>query len=98
MAKLKLTLACGAYDLLRGLSDGTAVAPGIEFNVLFMDSPERHRRMLRHAEFDVCELSFGGYLVARETLSGFTAIPVFPHRRFRHGYVFKGMNRGIEQP
>ncbi len=98
MAKLKLSLACGAYDLLYPLIEGTAVAPGIEFNVLTMASPERHRRMLRYAEFDVCEMSLGGYLVAREAVKGFTAIPVFPHRRFRHGYVFKGMNRGIAQP
>ena len=98
MAKLELTLACGAYDLLYPLIEGTAAAPGIDFNVLTMDSPERHRRMLRYQEFDVCELSLFGYLVARDTGQAFTAIPAFPHRRFRHSYAVKRMQCGIESP
>src|SRR6185295_11959836 len=65
MAKLNLTLACGDYDLLRPLIEGAARAPGIDFNALTMASPERHGRMLRHQEFDVCELSLVAYLVAR---------------------------------
>jgi 4,5-dihydroxyphthalate decarboxylase len=54
--------------------------------------------MLRHIEFDVCELSLVAYLVARDQNRPFTAIPVFPHRRFRHGYMVKRMNAGIETP
>jgi 4,5-dihydroxyphthalate decarboxylase len=98
MAQLELSLACGNYDLLRGLVDGRAAAPGIDCDVLTMASPERHGRMLRHQEFDVCELSLVAYLVARDQGAAFTAIPVFPHRRFRHGYVVKRMNGGIEKP
>jgi 4,5-dihydroxyphthalate decarboxylase len=98
MAKLQLTLACGDYDLLRPLIDGTAGAPGIEFNALTMASPERHGRMLRHQEFAVCELSLVAYLVARDNGAAYTAIPVFPHRRFRHGYVVKRAGCGIEKP
>ena len=80
MGRLKLSLACGPYDLLSGLIDGTAVTSGLDLNVLTMASPERHRRMLRYEEFDVCELSLGGYLIAREAGKAFTAIPAFPHR------------------
>ena len=98
MARLALTLACGSYDLVRALGDGRAQAPGIELNVLTMPSPERHGRMLRHQEFDVCELSLVGYLVARDKGAAFSAIPVFPHRRFRHGYVVKRANAGIDKP
>jgi 4,5-dihydroxyphthalate decarboxylase len=98
VAKLELTLACGDYDLLRPLIQGAPLAPGIELNVLTMASPERHGRMLRHQEFDVCELSLVAYLVARDNGKPFTAIPVFPHRRFRHGYVVKRAGCGIEQP
>lgn len=98
MAELKLSLACGAYDLLVPLIEGKAHAPGIEFNVLTMASPERHGRMLRHGEFDVCELSLVAYLVARDNAKAFTAVPVFPHRRFRHGYVVKRANCGIDKP
>src|ERR1043165_968671 len=98
MASLKLTLACGPYDLMGGLIDGTVEVPGVDLSVLTMASPERHRRMLRHAEFDVCELSLGGYLIAREAKKAFTAIPVFPHRRFRHGYVTINTRAGIANP
>ncbi|MBI2987704.1 MAG: ABC transporter substrate-binding protein [Deltaproteobacteria bacterium] len=98
MAKLRLTLACGAYDLLRALIGGVVTPSGIDLNVLTMASPERHGRMLRHAEFDVCELSLVAYLVARDQDRPFTAIPAFPHRRFRHGYVVKRANCGIEKP
>jgi 4,5-dihydroxyphthalate decarboxylase len=98
MAKLKLTLACGPYDLMGGLIDGTVQVPGVDLNVLTMGSPERHRRMLKHTEFDVCELSLAGYLIARESAAAFTAIPVFPHRRFRHGYVAINTRAGIAKP
>ena len=97
MSRLKLTLACGSYDLLRALIDGVSTPPGIDLNVLTMASPERHGRMLRHVEFDVCELSLVAYLVARDQGKPFTAIPVFPHRRFRHGYMVKRTNCGIEK-
>jgi 4,5-dihydroxyphthalate decarboxylase len=98
MAKLNLTLACGAYDLLRPLIEGVIVPAGIDLNVLTMASPERHGRMLRHEEFDVCELSLVAYLVALDQGRTFRAIPVFPHRRFRHGYMVKRMNCGVEKP
>ena len=61
MGTLRLSLACGPYDLLYPLIEGKAVAPGIEFDVLTMASPERHGRMLRHEEFDVCELSLSSH-------------------------------------
>jgi len=72
--------------------------PGMELNVLTMASPERHGRMLRHEEFDVCELSLVAYLLSWERKRPFTAIPVFPHRRFRHGYMVKRAGCGIEKP
>ena len=54
--------------------------------------------MLRHQEFDVCELSLVGYLVSRDKGCGYNAIPVFPHRRFRHSYMVKRTGCGIEKP
>ena len=98
MAKLQLTLACGDYDFLRPLINGEIQPQGIELNVLTMASPERHGRMLKHEEFDVCELSLVGYLVSRDKGCGYSAIPVFPHRRFRHQYMVKRAGCGIEKP
>src|SRR5437773_564712 len=98
MSRLQLTLACGDYVFLCALFVGPVTAPGIDLNVLTMASPERHGRMLRHEEFDVCELSLVGYLVARDRGCNYTAIPVFPHRRFRHSYMIKRTGCGIEKP
>jgi len=98
MSKLSLTLACGDYDFLRPLINGDIQPEGVDLNVLTMPSPERHGRMLRHEEFDVCELSLVAYLVARDRGCNYNAIPVFPHRRFRHSYMVKRTGCGIDKP
>src|SRR5690606_564401 len=62
-------------------------------------SPQRHWRMLKHRAFDVAELSLGSYSarVSRGE-TDLVAVPVFPHRRFRHGYVFSSRQAGISKP
>jgi 4,5-dihydroxyphthalate decarboxylase len=98
LGDLRLTLACGDYDLTRALIDGSVQPPGVELTTLPMPSPERHWRMMRYEEFDVAELSMSHYLVAYANQRAFKAIPVFPHRRFRHSFVFIRTDAGIEQP
>ncbi len=99
--KLHLTLACGDYESIRALKEGAVQPDGIELTVLTdMDSSTRHWRMLRHRAFDVGELSCSSYLVAKDKGEGedLTAIPVFLHRRFRHGFIFINTSQGITQP
>jgi 4,5-dihydroxyphthalate decarboxylase len=99
MAKLKLTVACGDYEIVRALADGTVTADGIELVMLTgMGSRERHWRMARKTEFDVCEINIGGYYMGRDHGEPLSAIPVFLHRRFRHGFVFVNANSGIREP
>lgn len=98
MTNIRLTLACGDYDLTRALIDGSVRPAGIDLAVLAMPSPERHWRMMRFEEFDVAELSMSHYLVAHATDREFTAIPAFPHRRFRHSFIFTRSDSGIQQP
>jgi 4,5-dihydroxyphthalate decarboxylase len=98
VAKLQLTLACGDYDLTRGLLDGTTAPQGIDLVPLTLPSPERHWRMTRGQEFDVCEFSMASYLASREAGLPFTAIPAFPHRRFRHSFMFVNARAAIERP
>jgi len=95
---LRLTLACGDSDLLRPLIDGAVRPKGVDLTVVTLSSPERHWRMLRHEEFDVCELSMASYLADRARAARFVAIPVFPHRRFRHGYVFVRAEGRVRAP
>ena len=97
--KLHLTLACGDYEIIRALKEGTVKPEGIELTVLTdMTSPARHWRMIRDREFDVAELSMSNYLIVKFTGLPFAAIPVFLHRRFRHGFVFLNAGKGIEKP
>src|ERR1700741_3677730 len=96
-SKIRLSVACGGYEIVRALKDGTVEADGIELVVLTgHGSRERHWRMARHQEFDVCEFNVGAYFMARDQNHPITAIPVFLHRRFRHGFVFINTAAGIK--
>jgi 4,5-dihydroxyphthalate decarboxylase len=99
MKKIQLTLAVGDYEITRPLKDGTVQAEGIDLTVLTsMDSITRHWRFLRNNEFDAAEISASSYIVSRDRNLPFRAIPVFPHRRFRHGFIYINRNKGIEKP
>jgi 4,5-dihydroxyphthalate decarboxylase len=97
--KLKLTVACGDYEIVRALKEGAVQADGIELVMLTgMGSKERHWRMARKAEFDVCEVNVGGYFMSRDRGEALAAIPVYLHRRFRHGFAFVNAASGIREP
>ena len=97
--KLHLTLACGDYESIRALKEGTVKPDGIELTVLTdMTSDIRHWRMIRNDEFDIAELSMSNYLMAKYIGLPFAAIPVFLHRRFRHGFIFLNAAKNIRKP
>jgi 4,5-dihydroxyphthalate decarboxylase len=99
MAKLRLTVAAGDYDIIRPLKEGLVEAAGLELIFLTDMGPrERHWRLARKTEFDVCEENVGAYFIARDQNHPITAIPVFLHRRFRHGFVFINTAAGIGSP
>lgn len=97
--KLSLTLACGDYEIVRPLKEGIVQADGIELNVLTKaDSATRHWRFLHNNEYDIAECSASSYVAARDRGMPFHAIPVFLHRRFRHGFIFTNTSKGIAKP
>ena len=99
MAKLRLTFAAGDYDIVRPLKEGLVDVDGIELVMLTsIGSRERHWRMARRAEFDLCELNVGAYFMARDQGEPLSALPVFLHRRFRHGFIFVNTAAGIREP
>jgi 4,5-dihydroxyphthalate decarboxylase len=99
MAKVKLTIACGDYDIVRAFKEGAVHADGLDLVFLTEMGPrERHWRMGRKHEFDVCEENVGAYYMIRDRGEPLTAIPVFMHRRFRHGFVFVNSAAGIREP
>jgi len=97
--KLSLTLACGDYEIVRPLISGRVKVDGVDLTVLTdMDSATRHWRFLNNREFDVAELSGSSYLATHDNALPFRAIPVFLHRRFRHGFMFVNTGKGIKTP
>ena len=97
--RIPLTMACGDYEIVRALKEGTVRPDGIDLTILTgMDSATRHWRFLRNQEFDMAETSASSYIVSRDRGFPFTALPVFLHRRFRHGFVFINTTKGINKP
>jgi 4,5-dihydroxyphthalate decarboxylase len=97
--KLALTLACGDNEIVRPLITGKVNVDGVNLTILTdMDSATRHWRFLNKGEFDVAEVSSSSYLAARDNSMPFQAIPVFLHRRFRHGFMFINTSKGIARP
>jgi hypothetical protein len=97
--RLQLNFAAGNYDFVRPLAEGSVKADGIDLVVLagmgVGRAPSPHGR---GREFDICEFSAAAYLAARDRDLPWTALPVFLHRRFRHGFVFVNPARGIKAP
>ncbi len=100
MPKPRLTLACGPYDRLEPLRTGEVRAEGIDLDVIPIKSPrELFDRVMAGADFDVAEMSTSEHIA--NTLLGRSphiAIPVFPSRVFRHGFIVVNRRKGIASP
>lgn len=70
------------------LKDGTVVPRGFELDFVEVDPLIRaFRSMVRELEYDVSEMAFTTYLVAKEHGVRFTALPAFLVRGFHHGAI-----------
>ena len=89
MPKVKLTFACGLYDRVLPLYTGAVAVEGVELNFVNIDSPrEIFDRMSASQEFDASEYSSSEFISRYSAKQcPFVAIPVFPSRSFRHGFI-----------
>ena len=97
--KLELSLAVGDYDRIRPLVDGRVQIDGVRPILMLLSPEEIFFRALRHADFDVCELSLSSFALA--TARGdcpYVGLPVFPSRTFRHTAIVVRTDRGILRP
>jgi 4,5-dihydroxyphthalate decarboxylase len=100
MARLPLTFAACRYDRLEAIREGSVGVEGAELTCLTLPSGRNvFDRMVGGQEFDVAELSASEFI----SLTGkgdcpFVALPVFPSRVFRHGYIFINTRSGIRSP
>ena len=85
---------------MEAIREGAVAIEGIDLNCITLRSGrEVFDRMVGGREFDVAELSASEFI----SLTGrgdcpFVALPVFPSRVFRHGYIFINTRRGIRVP
>ena len=96
---IKIRLASRAYDGTLPILRGQKSIPGFEFDVTETeDVPGMFAGMFK-GQYDVSEMSLGEliYYTSRDK-ADFVAVPVFPSRMFRHGFIFVRKNSGISQP
>lgn len=99
MSKLELTIATWNYDRVQPLIDGRVTIEGCAINYLPMSVEECFQRAYLHDEFDIVELGFSPFLIARSRdMARYEAIPVFLSRMFRHSAIYIRTDRGIERP
>lgn len=91
-------MTCGPYDRAQALIDGTVKPEGIDLDVRVAKDPGRPKAV-RDGNFDVAEFYSGLYIadLARKTF-GYTAIPIFVKRMFRHSYIYVNKRAGIRSP
>ena len=95
---LRLTLACGDYEITRPLMDGRVKPAGIDLIVITPESRERHWRVARDHAYDICEFNTPAYFMGRDRGLPYVSLPIYLHRRFRHGFVFINTQKGITKP
>lgn len=97
---IELSLSCYNQDITRPLMNHEVEPEGIELHTIVEYPPKRHRRFFQHEEFDICEVSLASYLSSREHPEkyDFTAIPVYPTKRFRHSFFYKHKDADVTDP
>jgi 4,5-dihydroxyphthalate decarboxylase len=98
VAATRVSLIGELYECVRPLFEGSVALDAAQLVVTRCASPEAMRRQLTAWEFDVCEMAFGAYLIARAGGADVTAIPVFPRRAFFHTNFFCSAQAQIESP
>lgn len=87
---VEVSVAIDDYDHVRRFADGRIAVDGVRFTFHRPSRPaETFHRQLRHAEWDVSELSLAQFCHAVAVGDDrFVGLPVFPSRCFRHSSVF----------
>lgn len=100
MSGLRLSFACGLYDRMLPLYTGEVQPEGIDLDYVAIDSPrDIFDRMAGGLEFDAAEMSSSEFISRKSAgKCPFVAIPVFPSRVFRHGFIAIHRGSGIRTP
>ena len=105
---MKLSMALELYERHMPFFTGQITGPeGVELDILEVGETlerrhglDRHHRMLKDLEFDICEMSLGSYILglSRDPSFPMVGIPVFPRRYFSMSQIYINANTGINTP
>jgi 4,5-dihydroxyphthalate decarboxylase len=100
MNPLRLTLACLPYDHVQPLTSGEVRIEGVELAPIACRRPmDVFSRMLANNEFDIAEMSLiHCFILTMLGRARFVALPVYPSRMFRHGFIFVNTRAGVTAP
>ena len=97
---LRLTMTCTAYDRNQALLNSTVKPEGVELDIHI--DPEGGQFRLAHVrdrKYDIIEFHMGMYIADLPyKVLGYTAIPIFVKRMFRHSYIYVNRGAGIRSP
>jgi 4,5-dihydroxyphthalate decarboxylase len=101
LSDLHLDYAGELYDRTWALKDGSVRPEGIDLNYLVFRVPTLFRRMIKFREFPASEMSLSVQVIStanQGAAAPFVAIPVFPSRMFRHGFIFVDKSSRMKGP
>jgi len=93
-----LSLAAGYHLRARPLCDGRVTLKSFDLKAVpFADDGYGHDQFLE-GKFDAGEFSLASYCALKSRGAPFTAIPVFPNRKFRQSYIFVPQSSPLKEP
>lgn len=99
METLTLTMALHDYDHTHDLTSGLVRPQGITLVPLSYRPHEAFWRFMTYGEWEVSEMSMGGYCASvADGTANSVAIPVFPSRVFRQSAVFVRDDDSVTRP
>ena len=98
-APVTIKLASRAYDGILPILRGQIGIPGFDLDIIEMEDVPAMFAGMFQGKYDVSEMSLGEliYYTSRDR-ADFVAIPVFPSRMFRHGFIFCRKALDINKP
>ena len=96
---VKIKLASRPYDGLLPILRGQMRVPGFDLDIIETEDVAGMFAGMFKGEYEVSEMSLGElvYYTSRDRAE-FVAIPVFPSRMFRHGFIFCRKASAYQKP
>ncbi len=98
MADLELTFTTTPYDRVQALITGEVKPQGVSLQFIAIPAPDNFYQQLKFSRFDVSEMSFSSYLIARAQGWPYRMLPVFHNRGFFYTQLLVRKAAGIRRP